>query len=109
MKARAMIKAALRRSGDQGTGAPKIATAPNMITLAQGEDDRVMIFGSRLRRTMGDGADLAALLPKLTARHPGVADQVITLGGLGDESFGRAVESLRIYGRTGVAQAPTAL
>lgn len=98
----------------QGTPAPKIAKnkiadAPAMIVAAPGEDDRLMIFTSRLRRIMGDGADLATVLARLASRHPQVADAVITLGGQGEESFGRAVQTIRIYDRTRVAQMPQGL
>lgn len=110
------LRAPFAQPQPEGTRVPQGAVAVATracvsapLPVAQGEDDRVMIFTSRLRTSLGDGASLAPLVARLAARAPQVADLVITLGGLGAESFGRAVETLRIYRDTRVIQAPRAL
>lgn len=88
------------------TTATPVLTSPLAMPQAPGQDDAVIMFMSTMRRVYGDGAHLAMVLPRMAARHPGVAAEVIVMGNLGPESVGRAVESLRIYDRTGVAIAP---
>lgn len=111
MNAKAYLVTPFAQPQGEETRVHKITDFPVVAVLpvAPGEDDRLMIFTSRLRRIMGDGADLATVLARLASRHPQVADAVITLGGQGEESFGRAVQVIRIYDRTRVAQMPQGL
>lgn len=72
-------------------------------------DDSEVLFRSRLLTQEKDGAELLAALDRLKVRHRSDSLRVLKLGGLGVVSYGRAVETLRVYGQTGVIMHPAFL
>lgn len=125
MGAKSIIRRALEGSRTQGqrvvhpqgTPTPRpmpMATATPVLTsplaMPQGveNDDMTMIFLRGLRYYR-DGAVLAMTLPRLIAVHPQGAELVISMGNLGGESRDRAVESLRVYARSGCWVVPAAV
>lgn len=72
-------------------------------------DDAEVLFRSRLLTQEGDGAELLAALDRLKMRHRSDSVRVLKLGALGVVSYGRAVETLRVYGQTGVIMHPAFL
>jgi hypothetical protein len=103
MKARVMIKRALRKGGHADTPVQLVMPAP--VEHA----DTTTIFRSSLLRTERDGCELATALDLMITRHPKIAEQVIFAGNLGEVSRKRAVASVAIFRATGVATAPAAL
>lgn len=86
------------------------ASQGTRLPVALGTDDSVIMVRSRLLLvTESDGADLVATLDRAAVVHPEFASKVIAAGSLGMIMFGRAVDALETYARTGVAQAPQVL
>jgi hypothetical protein len=79
------------------------------IPLVTGWDDSVVMFRSRLLVDERDGVDLLAALDRMVQCHNPTAQRVVLMASLGTVSYGRALESLRTYARTGVAVMPVPL